>query len=225
MMAAAAAAAPPATNGLPFNWFDAVVVLVLGFGLFRGRKNGMSKEFLTFLQWLVLVPVCGLGYPMLAGALTGFIPDKLWSCIAAYMALALTVFIVFAILQRKFAEQLVKSDIFKGGEYYLGMLAGLVRYACVLLFVLALLNARVYTPAEITAQRARDQKNFGGGPGSGFQGNFFPHLFTVQEVVFKESLLGKCVKDNLNVLLINTGQPGAGGAQPPKPQPVIKIGN
>jgi uncharacterized membrane protein required for colicin V production len=223
-MIAAAAAAPPATNGMPFNWFDALVVVVLGFGLFRGRRNGMSKELLPTLLWLVLMPVCGLGYPSLAGALTGFIPDKLWSFIAAYLALALAVFIVFAILQQKFAEMLVKSDFFKGGEYYLGMLAGLVRYACVLLFVLALLNARVYTPAEITAQRARDQNNFGGGPGSGFQGNFFPHLFTVQGAVFKESFLGKCVKNNLGRLLINTGQPGAGGAEPPKPHPVIKIG-
>ena len=99
----------------------------------------------------MLVPVCGLGYPMLAGALTGFVPDALWNNVVAYLALALAVLIVFAILQRKFAEMLVKSDFFKGGEYYLGMLAGMVRYACALLFVLALLNARAYTPAEIAA--------------------------------------------------------------------------
>ena len=111
----------------------------------------------------MLVPVCGLGCPMLAQVLAGFVPDPFWKSIAAYLALALVVFIVFAILKRKFAEKLVKSDFFKGGEYYLGMLAGMVRYACVLLFVLALLNARVYTPAEIAQQAAFDQKNFGGG--------------------------------------------------------------
>lgn len=207
-----------------FNWFDMVVVVVLGFGLFRGRRNGMAKELLPLLEWLVMVPVCGLGYPMLAGMLAGFLPDPLWNCLAAYLALALAVLIVFTILKRHLAEKLVKSDFFKGGEYYLGMLAGLVRYACVLLFVLALLNAPVYTQAEISAQRARDQQNFGGGAGSGFQGNYFPHLFTVQAAVFKESFLGPRIKDNLGMLLIDTSG-GVGGAQPPKKQPVIKIGN
>jgi uncharacterized membrane protein required for colicin V production len=220
-MIAAAAAAPPATNGLPFNWFDMTVVVVLGFGLFRGRRNGMAKELLPLLQWLVMVPVCGLGYTMLAGVLAGFIPDKLWNCLVAYLALALAVFIVFTILKQQFDEKLVKSNFFKGGEYYLGMLSAVVRYACVMLFVLALLNAPVYTQAEITQQSAYDQKNFGGGL---FEGNYFPHLFQVQAAVFKESFLGPRIKDNAGMLLINTGQPGAGGAQPPKKQPVIKIG-
>jgi uncharacterized membrane protein required for colicin V production len=220
-MIAAAAAAPPATNGMPFNWFDMAVVVVLGFGLFRGRRNGMSKELLPLLQWLVMVTVCGLGYTVLAGVLAGLIPDKLWNCLVAYLALALAVFIVFTILKRQLDDKLVKSNYFKGGEYYLGMLSGMVRYACVLLFVLALLNARVYTPAEIAQQKAFDEKNFGGGL---FAGNYFPHLFQVQAAVFKDSFLGPHIKDNAGMLLINTGQSGADSSQPPKKQPVIKIG-
>ena len=216
-----AAAAPPATNGMPVNWFDMAVVVVLGFGLFRGRRNGMSKELLPLLQWLVMVTVCGLGYTMLAGVLAGLIPDKLWNCLVAYLALALAVFIVFTILKRQLDDKLVKSNYFKGGEYYLGMLSGMVRYACVLLFVLALLNARVYTPAEIAQQKAFDEKNFGGGL---FAGNYFPHLFQVQAAVFKDSFLGPHIKDNAGMLLINTGQSGADSSQPPKKQPVIKIG-
>jgi uncharacterized membrane protein required for colicin V production len=222
----AAAAAPPATNGLPFNWFDVVVVVVLMFGLVRGRRNGMSRELLPVLEWLVLVPVCGLCYPMLAGALAGFVPDAFWNCLVAYLALALAVLIVFTILKRLFAEKLVKSDFFKGGEYYLGMLSGLVRYACVLVFVLALLNAPVYTQAQIAQQAAYDQKNFGGGL---FAGNYFPHMSQIQASVFQESFIGPRIKDNAGMLLINTGQTGADGTQPgkntpPKPKPVIKIG-
>jgi len=221
----AAAVQSANTNNLGFNWFDMVVIVVLGFGLFRGRRNGMSKELLPLLEWLVLVPVCGLVYPMLAGVLAGFVPDAFWNCLVAYLALAMVVFIVFAILKRQLAEKLVKSDFFKGSEYYLGMLAGLVRYACVLLFVLALLNARVYTPAEIAQQTAYDQKNFGGGL---FEGNYFPHLSQIQAAVFKESFIGPRIKDNLGMLLINTGQPGVqpgkNAPEPPKKQPVIKIG-
>jgi uncharacterized membrane protein required for colicin V production len=224
-MIVAAVAAPTATQSLPFNWFDMAVVVVLGFGLFRGRRNGMAKELLPLFEWLVIVLACGMGYDLLAGLLTGLLPSVLWSCITAYLALALAVFILFAMLKRRIGEKLVKSDLFKGGEYYLGMLSGMIRYGCMLLCALALLNAPVYTQKQILDQLARDQKNFGGGPGSGFQGNFFPHVCTVQQSVFKQSFLGPRIKDDLGMLLINTGQSGAGGAQQSKPKPVISIGN
>jgi uncharacterized membrane protein required for colicin V production len=217
--AATTAAAPPATHSMPFSWFDMVVVVLLGFGLLRGRRNGMSKELLPLLQWLVVVPACGLAYPLLTKVVADSIPDKVWSCVVAYLALALLVFIVFAILKQQIGEKLGKSNFFKGGEYYLGMLSGMVRYACLGLFVLALLNARVYTPVEKAQMKAYDERNFGGGI---FSGNYFPHLFQVQDVVFKDSYTGQLVKDNLGMLLINT-DPTSG--QPPKPPPVIKIGN
>jgi hypothetical protein len=100
----------------------------------------------------------------------------------------------------------------------------------VLLFLLALLNAPVYTRADIAAERARDQKNFGGGAGTGFQGNYFPHLSQIQSAVFQESCLGPRIKDYAGVLLINTDTKDAGGDKQPdkiapaKPKPIIKIG-
>lgn len=211
---------------MPFNWFDIVVAALAGFGLIRGRRNGMAKELLPLLQWLVMVSVCGLCHPMLAGVLAGYLPDPLWNRLLAYVMLALVVFIIFAILKRQLAEKLVKSDFFKGSEYYLGMVAGLIRYMCVLIFVLALLGARTYKPAEIAQINAYDEKNFGGGL---FAGNYFPHLFQVQAAVFKESFIGPRIKDNLGILLINTagagpGQPEKGAPEPPKPKPIIKIG-
>ena len=225
-MIVAAAVATPATNGISFNWFDMVVVVVLGFGLFRGRRNGMSKELIPLIEWLVLVSVSGLGCPMLAGVLSSFLPNNFWDSFAAYLTLAVVVFVIFAMIKHGVGDKLVKSDFFKGAEYYLGMMAGLVRYACMLLFVLALLNARVYTPAEIMRQTIADQKNFGGGSGSGFQGNFFPHLFTVQAGVFKESFAGSHVKTNAAMLLINVGPSGGSTApEPPKKPSVIQIGN
>jgi uncharacterized membrane protein required for colicin V production len=211
-------------SALSLNGFDAVVVAVLGFGLFRGRRNGLSKELLPLLQWIVLVPVCGLGYQAVGGLLMKLANlDQFWSFILAYLALALVVFIVFLSLKRAFAEKLVKSDFFKGGEYYLGMVSGVVRYACVLVFLMALLNARFFAPEEIAAADAADKQNLGGGL---FAGNYFPHLFTIQDWVFTQSFTGACVKKNLPMLLIVTnGQPGNGAPAPPKKTPVIKIGN
>lgn len=209
----AAAAAPTATHGMPFNWFDIAAVVVLGFGIFRGRRNGMSKELLPLVQWLVLVSVSGLVYPKLAGVLARFVPDKFWTCLLSYLALAMVVFIVFAIIRQQIAEKLVARDFFKGGEYYLGMMAGVVRYACVLIFVLALMNAPVYSAADIAKAKAYNARWFGGGE-QGYTGNFFPTLQQIQEQTFKESFLGPRIKDNLGMLLINTGQSGADAAKP-----------
>jgi uncharacterized membrane protein required for colicin V production len=222
----AAAVQSANANSLGFNWFDIVVFALLLFGVVRGRRNGMTKEFLPVLEWLAVVLVCGLVYSKLAGLADGFIRDMFWSCVASYLALAAVVFLIFMILKRLFAEKMVKSDFFKSGEYYLGMLSGLVRYACMLMFVLALLNAPVYSAAQVAQQAAYDQKNFGGGL---FAGNYFPHLSQIQASVFEQSFIGPRIKNYAGRLLINTGQPGAadvqpGNSAPSKPKPIIKIG-
>ncbi|HEX3890338.1 MAG TPA: hypothetical protein VHX90_05750, partial [Verrucomicrobiae bacterium] len=59
-----AAAVQPAARQMMPGWFDGVVVLALAFGIFLGRRNGMSKELLPFLQWLILVPLCAFLYPI-----------------------------------------------------------------------------------------------------------------------------------------------------------------
>ena len=46
-------------------------------------------------------------------------------------------------------EKLVTNAVFGNLEYYLGMVAGVVRFACILLFGLALLNAPIVTDKEL----------------------------------------------------------------------------
>ena len=45
---------------MPFNWFDFVVLIVLGIGVFRGRQRGMSEELLGLFEWLTIVVVSAL---------------------------------------------------------------------------------------------------------------------------------------------------------------------
>jgi len=188
-------------NGLPANWFDVVVVLVLGFGLFRGRKNGMSKEILPTFQWLAVIFVCGLFYTMVAQLLIKVASlDQLASYLLAYVILALVVFFIFSLLKRTVGLKLFGSNIFGGAEYYLGMPAGMVRFACILLFALAFLNARNYTSAQIDAANAYQARWYGA--------HFFPDLYTVQSQVFQKSFTGPYVKDYLGVLLISPTTPG-----------------
>ncbi len=200
---------------LPVNWFDAAVLLVLGLGLLFGRKHGMTKEVMRVFQWLALDIVCGLIYETAAQALVNITAwDKATSYVTGYLILAFLVWVVFMVLKRFFVPRLTGSNIFGGAEYYLGMFSGMIRSACMLFFALALLNAPVYTRAEIAAHQAYVKRWYGGGI---YGGNYIPDLHTVQESVFKKSFVGPYIKDYLGAFLINT--------EPPEPEkPVAKTG-
>ena len=194
-----------ALDKLPVNWFDMAVLLILALGLFRGRKNGMTKEVLRVFQWLAVVIVCGLFYETAAQAVVNIAAwNKPTSYVTGYLILAFMVWIVFAVLKRIFVPRLTGSNVFGGGEYYLGMFSGMIRFACMVLFALALLNAPVYTQAEILAHQAYAKRWFGGGV---YGGNYIPDLHTVQDSVFKKSFAGPYIKDYLGTLLINTAPP------------------
>jgi uncharacterized membrane protein required for colicin V production len=185
------------SSSLATGWFDAVVLAVLAFGLFRGRKNGMSKEILPLFQWLAIVLVCGLFYPVVAQYFVKYASlDQMTSCMLGYAILALAVFFVFSLLKRTVGLKLFGSNIFGNAEYYLGMPSGMVRFACILLFALAFLNAPFYTSAQIQADKDYEARWYGA--------HYFPSLYNVQDEVFKKSFTGPYVKNYLGVLLIQS---------------------
>ncbi len=181
---------------LPFNWFDVLLVLVLLVGIHRGRKRGMSEELMTLMRWVVLVLVCAFLYQPVGEfiASSGRVFDRLSSYIIAYLALALGVAVVFTLVKRGLGGKLIGSDVFGKAEYYLGMPAGMLRFACILIAVLALLNARFYTMEEIRQDEAYTQDVYGS--------HFFPSVRSVQDMVFAKSLSGPWIKDKLAFLLI-----------------------
>jgi uncharacterized membrane protein required for colicin V production len=215
-------------DNLPFGWFDLAVVLILAFGLFRGRRNGMTKEILPMLQWITIVIVCGLGYEMVGQLIINISGwDKLPSYILGYLVLAFVVYLVFIFLKKIFMPRLTGSNFFGSNEYYLGMVSGMIRYACILIFALAFLNAPFYTAADIQAHQAYVSRWFGGGE-KGFSGDFFPTVQSVQESVFKKSLLGPFIKDCPGGLLIDSAPAETDkqkSSAPQKPKPIIHIGN
>ena len=217
----AAASQPITFNNLPINWFDVTLVIVLGLGLWRGRTNGMSNEVMLVFQWLTLVLVSAMGYPLFAPTYTNTLGlGKVASAVLGYGTLALATWLLFYILKGIFVPRLTGSNFFGGGEYYLGTISGMLRFACMLLAVLALLNAPFYTQADIQARREYNNRWFGGGE-KGFSGDFFPSLPTVQESVFKKSFTGPYIKSYLGTLLIDTTPPDAKQKQK---KPVIHLG-
>jgi hypothetical protein len=220
-------------GNLGFNWFDMALVGVLVFGFWRGRKNGMTKEIMLTPKWVVIVVACTLGYAWLGGILIQYgvvktvfgtmFKEGTAAFITAYLAIALLVFIIFSFIKNAFKEKVAGTNVFGSSEYYLGMTSGVVRYACMIVFFLALLNAPVYSTAEIQARAAYNNRWYGGGL-EGYSGDFIPTVDEVQASIFKKSLIGPPIKNDLSVLLIDTE--GADKHHPvAQKQPVIHIGN
>ncbi|MFO1477367.1 MAG: CvpA family protein [Verrucomicrobiota bacterium] len=188
-------------NKLPCNWFDLLVVVVLLVGLSRGRKHGMSEELMSVLKWLAIAFGCAFLYQPIGTAIASptSVFNTLSGYIMAYLGVALAITAVFALLKKVTGEKVVSADAFGRTEFYLGMMAGMVRFACMLVAALALLNARNYNQSEIQKDIKYQNDMYGS--------NFFPKLYTVQSQVFISSLSGSWIKQNLGFLLIKSTTP------------------
>lgn len=186
---------------LPINLFDFVVIAVLLAGVARGRQHGMSEELMSLLTWLAILFGCAAIYEpggqMLAQFTSMF--SRLACYVAAYVGGALLVLMLFAGIRRAFGGKLLGSDVFGRAEYYLGMGSGLVRFGCVLLAALALLNARYFSPTEVRAMQKYTDDVYGS--------DYFPTLHSMQVTVFDKSLTGPWIKKNLDFLLIKPTAP------------------
>ena len=193
-------------NALPFNWIDLAIVAVIAIGVVRGRKRGMSEELLDVVKWLVILLACSRLYEPLGVMLAGATVFSTLSCyVAVYALLAMLVALIFGAIRRQIGAKLVSSDFFGMGEYYLGMAAGGFRYACIVLVVMAFLHARHYSEAELQAQVAQQERDFGS--------SFFPTFGTFQQSVFHQSFVGSQVRQYLGTLLIASTAPSSRGLE------------
>jgi uncharacterized membrane protein required for colicin V production len=186
---------------LPINLFDLIVIVVLAAGIFRGRKHGMSEELIKLLQWLAILFGCAAVYEwggQMFGQFTGMF-GRLSRYLMAYVGGALLIVLLFALVKRSLGGKLLGSDFFGRAEYYLGMGSGLVRFSCMLLAALALLNARYFSPTEVRAMQKFQDDVYGS--------DFFPTLHSVQQGVFEKSVTGPWIKQNLGFLLIKSTEP------------------
>ncbi len=201
-----------------FGWFDAVAVVALIVGIKRGRTKGMSVELLPMLQWLATIFLCGKLYAPISRPIAGVLHLGFPSTYPlAYILIALVVAIVFVFLRRTIGEKMSGTDMFGRMEFYLGMLAGAVKFACFLVAALALLNSKYISEEQRTADAKAEKETYGS--------SFFPSLASIQQDVFTHSFSGKLIKEKLSFLLIQPlSLPPADSATPPaaKPQPDAK---
>ena len=184
-------------KNLPLTWVDLVILILLVIGVFRGRKRGMSEELLTFVQWLVIVFVGCRVYEYAGKLLSEHAPLSLLTCyLIIYLGFAIFIKLIFSQIHHIVGEKLVGSNFFGDSEYYLGMFAGMIRFACVILMLMALLNARLITDKERADTARMQSKNF--------EGISFPTFGSIQQAVLFESFTGQQVKEYLSFMLIKS---------------------
>jgi hypothetical protein len=194
---------------LPFNWFDLVPVVVVLLGIWRGRKHGMSEELLPMAKWLIVAFGAAVAYDPLGRFYLSSTPFGLLGCyVAGYLTVVLLGFILFSVFKRALGGKLLGSDFFGRFEYYLGIAAAMVRFSCMVLCALALLNARLYSVGEVRALRKYQTDVYGS--------TFFPGLQSVQDAVFAKSFFGSLIKRHCAQLLIRPTPPGGGKIERPK---------
>lgn len=191
-------------DNLPFNWFDVFLLVWLAMGIFRGRKRGMSEELITFLQWIAIVAISAIAYQPVGALLQSMAKlSQLTAYVVAYLLTAGCVATVFLLVKRALGGKLIGSDAFGKSEYYLGMPAGMLRFVCMLITALAILNARLYSREEVAAAQKFQLDNYGS--------EFFPGLQSLQVMVFEKSIAGPPIRKYLGFLLITPTAPARTG--------------
>lgn len=190
-----------ALTELSFSWVDLTVVALLAFGVTRGRKRGMSGELLDLVKWLLILFGGAFLYEPLTQCLSQVVPglSALGGYLMAYIGFGLLMVLIFGSLKHNIGEKIAQGELFGGGEYYLGMFAGVVRLSCILLVSMALIHSREYTPMEIKAREKSQEDNFG-------SIRFF-RLYSLQADIFKSSFVGQVVEKELPSLLIKPTSP------------------
>jgi len=189
------AALVPSFSGLKVNYVDFIAIVWLIFGLFYGRKRGMTQEILPTIQWVAIVVVAGLFYRPLALSIrqyAGF--DSLWSNVTGYLLIAFAVHLVYLWIKHLIHQKLIGTDMFGRMEYYFGMAAGVIHFGCILIMVFALLNARIVTQAEL-AKTEKAQSD-------AFSDIRFPTYGSIQQAFLFQSFTGGLIETNLSAVMI-----------------------
>lgn len=188
-------------GNLTLNWFDILVAVVLGIGFIRGKKRGMSEELLDVFQWLAIVVVAAMAYLPLGRLFAEFTKlGLMWSFIICYLFVAILIKLIFTAIKRAVGEKLTHADTFGRMEYYFGMLAGMLRWFCMLFVAVSLLHARYISPQEREHTRKVQADNFGS--------ISFPTIGSMQADVFYASYSGQQIKKYLRDQLILPTSPG-----------------
>jgi uncharacterized membrane protein required for colicin V production len=171
------------------SWFDPIAFAVLVVGLLHGRKRGMSGELIDLAGALTMVAVPALYYDVIAPPLAKFMNMQLfWANIACYFAIVFAIGIVVGVIKEKLGSKLVGADVFGRMEFYFGMIAGMIRYACYLILFISFVHARQVSTATVEADIKKQEETIG---------MFVTSYGKIQVDVLYKSVVGGAVRQHL----------------------------
>lgn len=177
--------------------FDLVVGVILLVGLMRGRKRGMSQELIDLFIWIGIVIGGAYAYRPGGAYLAQWSGWQLLYChLTVYILTGCLIFGAGSMIKTALRDKIAGTDLFGRLEYPLGMLSGIVRFACIILVLISLIHARQISAAEREAANLQHKKELGN--------QFWPSFGDIQVGIFQESYTGRFVKQKLNVLLMQS---------------------
>ena len=122
------------------NWVDlTIIALVCASGVF-GAMSGFIKEFIGLVIWVVAGLVSWRFAPQLAVELTPWLSLESTRIMGA-AAILFTLTLVLGALLSRALDTLVTASGMKGTDRFVGLIFGILRGVCVLVFVAGLLQA------------------------------------------------------------------------------------
>ena len=174
--------ATPVFAALSLNMFDALILGALGWGIYQGKEEGASSTHVSVVQWMLIGLAGGFMGNLLGSFLLMIFGSPYWSQLFGFFLWIFMVACFFAYLNSKGKGEWKDADWFGRTEYPLGILGGLIKYFCIILTIMSILNAKHYTPAMIKADRDWQIEEFGS--------MLFPSFTMLNNTVFNTSFSG-----------------------------------
>ncbi|MGB0583139.1 MAG: hypothetical protein ACPGVU_25935 [Limisphaerales bacterium] len=176
----------PILAALRLNMFDALLLGALGWGVYQGKEQGASSTHVSVVQWMVIALPGGLAGAFLGSFLGPMLGSAYWGQLTGYLIWIFIVVGFFAFLNSKGASEWKEADWFGKTEYPLGVLGCMIKYFCIVLTVMSLLNANYYTSEMIRRDREWQIEEFGSA--------LFPSFTMLNNTVFNTSFSGPPLK-------------------------------
>ncbi len=179
----------------PISWFDAFLVGVIIFGVYRGKKTGALPQILSFCHWTLTLVICSFLYAAPARWLS-----KLWHMQPDALGLMIypielaVVGSVLLFIRYLFECKVGTKVSFGRCENYVAMLAGAARFFVILLTAMAWLSGCYVTEHDLRDYKKSIDDNFGGID--------LPTISTINNDVFHGSFSGRFVKEYLKLVLM-----------------------
>lgn len=179
----------------PINWFDALLVGVIIFGVYRGKKTGALPQIFGFCQWTLMLVICSFLYaaPIRWLSKPCHMQPDVMGLIIYPIELAgvgsVLLFIRF-LIERK----VEKREAFGRCENYVAMLAGAARFFVILLTAMAWLSGCYVTENDLRDYKKSIDDNFGG--------IGLPAISMIHDDVFHGSFSGRFAKEYLKPVLM-----------------------